>query len=193
MARYGSMRGLAMYGDDGLGAFKMTADDLKDALMTSGAGAVGILGVSFILNKLPADMVADPMNNSRLKSVIGLGLGVLGGRLIDSYGSRDAAMGFTGAVAGASLASLIASWAPDTLTTSLAGGGLADADLAMLEATVASNSGAWRAPALSAPDVATQQLMGLGRGFRGTETADETIAAYNHLMGAQDAAPPPSF
>jgi hypothetical protein len=186
------MRGLAMYGDDGLGAFKMTADDLKDSLMAGGAGAVGILATSYILNKLPADMVADPVNNSRLKSVIGLAIGVLGGRALDSYASRDAAMGFTGAVAGASLASLIASWAPDTLTTSLSGG-LADADLAMLEATVATNSGAWRAPELAAPDVATQQLMGLGRGFRGTETSDETIAAYNVLMGAQDNAPPPSF
>lgn len=183
MGRY-SMAGLQMYGDD-LGAF-MSGEDIKTSLMAAGAGAAGILVTSYILSKLPGDMVADPANNSRLKSLIGLGIGVVGGRMIDQYASRDTAMGFVGAVAGASLASLAASWMPETFpSVALAGGGLADADLAALEATVATNSAAWRAPALGAPVVSDQVL-------RGTETTSEEIAAYTHLMDRQ-AAPPPSF
>lgn len=183
MGRY-SMAGLGMYGDD-LGAF-MSGEDMKTALMAAGAGGAGILVTSFLLSKLPADMVADPVNNSRIKSLIGVAIGVLGGRMIDQYASRDTAMGFTGAVAGASLASLVASWMPETFpSVALAGGGLADADLAALEATVATNSGAWRAPALGAPVVDNQVL-------RGTETSTEEIAAYSHLMEGQGA-PPPSF
>lgn len=183
MGRY-SMAGLQMYGDD-LGAF-MDAQELKTSLMAAGAGAAGILVTSFLLGKLPGDMVADPANNSRLKSLIGLGIGVLGGRMIDQYASRDTAMGFVGAVAGASLASLAASWMPETFpSVALAGGGLADADLAMLEATVASNSAAWQSPALGSPVVREQTLSA-------TMTSGEEIAAYAHLMDRQ-AAPPPSF
>lgn len=183
MGRYS----MAMYGDD-LGAFKMTADDLKNSLMSAGSGGLGILATSWLLGKLPPDMVADPANNSRIKSLVGVAIGVLGGRVIDSYGSRDAAMGFTGAVAGASVASLLASWMPETFpSVSLSGGGLSDYDMSALEATVATNSAAWRAPGLSAPDVATQTL----RGFRGTETSDETIASFALLDN--QGAPPPSF
>lgn len=183
MGRY-SMRGLQSYDD--LGAF-MTGEDLKDALMASGSGAVGILATSFLLSKLPADMVADPTMNSRLKSLIGVGVGVLGGRAIFMYGNRDAAMGFVGAVAGASFASLIASWAPETFpSVALAGGGLSDMDIRALEATVASNDRAWTPPSqLSSPSVMQQTL-------RGTETSTEEIAAYTHFMGDQGA-PPPSF
>jgi len=184
MGRY-SMHGLEMYGSDDLGF--MSGQDLQNALMAAGAGGLGILATSWVLGKLPDDMVADPTNNSRIKSLIGVAIGVIGGKMIDQYASRDYAMGFTGAVAGASIASLIASWAPETFpSVSLAGGGLADADLAALEATVATNAGAWRAPAsLGAPVVDTQML-------RGTMTSTEEIAAYSHMMD-QQAAPPPSF
>lgn len=183
MGRY-SMAGLEMYGDD-LGAF-MDADALKTSLMAGGAGAVGILATNYVLGMLPGDMVADPTNNSRIKSAVAIGIGVLGGRMLDQYYSRDVAMGFVGGVAGAGMAALIASWMPETFPSTSLSGGLADADLAALEATVATNSGAWRAPAaLASPDVAMQTL-------RATETSSEEIAAYSAYMG-QGNAPPPSF
>lgn len=183
MGRYG-MGSLAMYGGDDLGAF-MTAEDLKDSLMAGGAGAVGILATNWVLGKLPSDMLADPANNSRLKSAIAVGIGILGGRAIYMYGNRDAAMGFVGGVAGAGLAALIASWMPDTFPSTSLSGGLADADLSALEATVATNSGAWRPPAeLSSPNVAAQQL-------QATFTANEEIAAYNAMMNQP--VNPPSF
>lgn len=195
MGRY-NMSGLQMYGGDDLGAF-MSGEDVKESLMAVGAGAVGVLATGYVLGMLPADMVEDPVSNSRLKSVIALGVGILGGRAIHSY-NRDLGMAFVGAVGGNALAAIAASWAPETFPNgtalALAGGGIADADLAALSATVATNSGAYQAPALSggrfgAPNVAQQTLMG---GFGGTETASEEIAAYSMLMN-QQSAPPPSF
>lgn len=197
MGRY-SMHGLQMYGGDDLGAF-MTGEDLRVSLMAAGAGGLGIIATKWLLGKVqdmqaPAEgatpLTADQeAMNSRIRSVLGIAVGVLGGKLIDQYASRDTAMGFTGAVAGASLASLIASWMPETYPDGVQLNGmrgLADADLAALEATVASNSMAWRAPAaLSAPVVDAQTL-------RGTMTSTEEIAAYSHLMD-QQSAPPPSF
>lgn len=200
MGRY-SMHGLEMYGSDDLGF--MSGQDLQNALMAAGAGGLGILATSWVLGKVrdfqaPAEgaaaLTADQeMMNSRIRSLLGVAIGVVGGKMIDQYYSRDYAMGFTGAVAGASLASLFASWAPDTFPSVALNGysggymnGLADADLAALEATVATNAGAWRAPAsLGAPVVDSQML-------RGTMTSTEEIAAYSHLMD-QQAAPPPSF
>lgn len=186
MGRY-SMHGLQMYGGDDLGQF-MTGEDLRVSLMAAGAGGLGIIASKWLLGKVP-DMAEDPMTNSRVRSLVGVAIGVFGGRLLDQYTSRDTAMGFTGAVAGASLASLIASWMPETYPDGVQLNGmrgLADADLAALEATVASNSMAWRAPAaLSAPVVDAQTL-------RGTMTSTEEIAAYSHLMD-QQSAPPPSF
>lgn len=184
MGRY-SMSGLQMYGDD-LGAF-MSGEDVKESLMAVGAGAVGVLATGYVLGMLPADMVADPVNNSRLKSTIALAVGVLGGRAIYNY-NRDMGMAFVGAVGGNALAALIGSWAPETFPSTALAGGIADADLAALGATVATNSGAYQPPALGrlgAPNVAAQQLMG-------TETSSEEIAAYHTLMNDQ-AAPPPSF
>jgi hypothetical protein len=57
-------------------------------------------------------------------------------------------------------------------------------DLSALEATVASNAQGWRAPALSAPDVATQQL-------QATYTSAEEIAAFGAYMN--QGVSPPSF
>src|SRR5262245_15513651 len=132
MARY-SMRGLESYSDD-LGAF-LDGEKLKEQLMASGVGAVGILATSAVLSRLPV-MADDPLMNSRIKNLIAVGVGVLGAAAIDgdsgSRYRRDMAMGFAGAVAGSGLAALAASWAPDTLSTSLSGG-LSDADLAALE------------------------------------------------------------
>lgn len=186
MGRY-SMNGLQMYGGDDLGAF-MSGEDLKESLMAVGAGAVGVLATGYVLGMLPADMVADPVNNSRLKSALALGVGILGGRAIYSY-NRDMGMAFVGAVGGNALAALIGSWAPETFPNTALAGGIGDADLAALSATVATNSGAYQPPslsrALSAPNVSAQSLMG-------TETSSEEIAAYSHLMD-QQAAPPPSF
>jgi hypothetical protein len=174
MGRY-SMSGLEMYGSD-LGAF-MDAEALKTSLMAGGAGAVGILATNYVLGMLPS-MSDTPETNSRLKSAIAIAIGVFGGRALDQYYSRDVAMGFVGGVAGAGMASLIAGFLPmrddgtPYVSASLSGGGLGDMDLAALEATVASNEGAWRAPAaLSSPNVAEQEL-------RSTMTSSEEIAAY---------------
>lgn len=180
MGRY-SMAGLEMYGDD-LGAF-MDAEALKDAFMAGGAGAVGILATNYALGKLPDDMLADPTNNSRLKSTIAVAIGVLGGRAIYQY-NRDAGMGFVGGVAGAGLAALVASWMPEMFPSTSLSGGLSDADLSALEATVATNAPGWRAPGLSAPDVASQQL-------QATYTSSEDIAAYGAYMS--QGVSPPSF
>lgn len=199
MGRY-SMHGLQMYGGDDLGQF-MTGEDLRVSLMAAGAGGLGIIATKWLLGKVqdmqapaegaPALTADQEAMNSRIRSVLGIAVGVLGGKLIDQYASRDTAMGFTGAVAGASFASLLASF--DAMREMYPDGvqlngmrGLADADLAALEATVATNSMAWRAPAaLSAPVVDAQTL-------RGTMTSTEEIAAYSHLMD-QQSAPPPSF
>lgn len=190
MGRY-SMAGLEMYGDDGLSAF-MDAEALKVSLMAGAAGGVGILATNYVLGMLPdfvggdAPTADDAKMNSRIKSAVAIGIGVLGGRMIDQYASRDVAMGFVGGVAGAGMAALLASWMPETFPTTSLSGGLSDMDLAALEATVATNSGAWRAPAaLSSPDVAMQTL-------RSTETSSEELAAYAAYMG-QGNAPPPSF
>lgn len=199
MGRY-SMHGLQMYGGDDLGAF-MTGEDLRVSLMAAGAGGLGIIATKWLLGKVqdmqapaegaPALTADQEAMNSRIRSMLGIAVGVLGGKLLDQYASRDTAMGFTGAVAGASVASLIASWAPETYPDGVQLNayhmrGLADADLAALEATVATNSMAWRAPAaLSSPVVDSQAL-------RATMTSSEEIAAYSHLMD-QQSAPPPSF
>lgn len=156
------MAGLAMY--DGMGAW-MTADMLKQQLMAGAAGAGGILLTSAVLQRIPLPEDWEPQTRSRVKNAIAIGIGVLGGRMIWEK-NRDAAMGFVGGVAGLGLAQLLASWAPDTLSTSLSGG-LADVDLASLESAVVHSSPGLMGPqvterALSAPGVSVESLADAG-------------------------------
>ncbi len=178
------MMGLEMYGSDGSDGMGMwmTADQLKSSLMGAAVGGGGIMLVSTVMGKIPQPLTGmfslaeegGAKNWSRLKSALAVAAGVLGGRAIhgdgtDSY-RRDSAMAFVGGVAGLGLASLVASWIPayedgtPMVTTSLAGGHLAGADLAMLEAAVATTAAAWQPSSDSAmnglrgPSVRTSML-----------------------------------
>jgi hypothetical protein len=97
-----------------------------------------------------------------------------------------------GGVSGLALAQLLASFAPETLSTSLSGGGLSSADLAALEAAVATNSPSWRAGEMNGlrSPVMTE------RALASTGTTQEDLAEYDRYMGGGGvigAAPPPSF
>lgn len=177
------MMGLAMYGD-GMGAY-FSGQQLKEFLMTGGAGGVGILATSAVLQRIPFPADWQPSTTSRVKNLLALGVGVLGGRMMYDR-NREAALGFMGGVGGLAIAQLLQSFAPDTLSTSLSGGGLSSADLAALEAAVATNSPSWRAgEGLSAPVVGERQLAATG-------TTQEDLADYDRYMGGQ-AAYAPSF
>lgn len=149
MSTYDDMMGLEMYGGSGMGAF-MDAQGLKESLMAGAVGAGGILLTATVLGKItqPAS-ITDPMNWRRIKAGLALAVGVLGGRALHDR-NRDAAMAFTGAVAGMGLADLVASWVPANadgtpmVKTSLGGGYLSGADLRALEAAVATPMAAWR-------------------------------------------------
>lgn len=181
------MMGLSLYDD--MGAF-MSPAQLKESLMSAGAGGIGILATSAVLSRVPlADWLssdteaANPVTVSRIKNVIALGVGVLGGKLMYDR-NREAALGFMGGVGGLAMAQLLASFAgvddagAPRLTTSLAGGGLSGADLAALEAAVATNSPSWRAGAgMSGPQVTERQLAATG-------TTQEELADYDRYMGA---------
>lgn len=144
---------LSGYGG-GMGAW-LTGDMVKQQMMAGAAGAGGILITSAVLQRIPLPEDWEPMTKSRVKNAIAIGIGVLGGRMIWEK-NRDAAMGFVGGVAGLGLAQLIASWAPDTLSTSLSGG-LADVDLASLEA-----SNVHASPGFSGPQVSERSLSAPG-------------------------------
>lgn len=181
--RYSDMMGLEMYDDDGLSGW-MDGDMLRNHLMAGLGGAGGILVTSALLSRLPA-MSDDATKNSRIKNVLAVAIGVLGGRFIYDK-NRDVAMGFVGGVAGLGLAQLLASFAPDTLSTSLSDGALSGADLAALEAAVASNSPSWQAGTVpSLPATAS---------FSGPVVREQTLAATDasaETLG--EYYPPPSF
>jgi len=184
--RYDDMMGLEMYGGEGLGAM-FDAQGLKESLMSGAVGAGGIILTASVLGKItqpatgmfaatpPADHTG-PWNGSanwrRLKGVLATAVGVLGGRALESK-NRDAAMAFTGAVAGMGLADLIVSWIPapadgtaPMIKANLAGGYLSGADLRALEAAVATPMAAWRPNydmnGLGAPMTQTQMLRSVG-------------------------------
>lgn len=165
--RYDDMMGLEMYGGDGLGAW-LTGDMLKQQLMAGAVGAGGILLTATVLGKIdqPAS-ITDPMNWRRIKDLIAVGVGVLGGRALHDR-NPSAAMAFVGAVAGMGIADAVASWVPANsdgspmVRASLGGGNLSSADLRALEAAVATPMAAWRPSydmaGLGAPVTQTRQL-----------------------------------
>lgn len=172
-----------MMGYDDLGAL-LSGDQVKHMLMSGGAGGLGILATSAVLQRVPLPETWEPQTKSRVKNLLAIGVGVVGGRMLYDR-NRDVAMAFMGAVGGLGFAQLLASWAPDTLTTSLSGG-LSGADFAALEAAVATNSASWRAGAgMSAPQVSERQLAATG-------TTQEDLADYDRYMGGAGV-PAPSF
>lgn len=175
MANKYDMMGLEMMDSSyDLGAF-MSPEMLKESLMSGASGAVGILAVSTLLNKIeqPAMFTGEnaAMNWRRTKGVAAVAIGVLGGRMIYEKNPM-AAMGFLGGVAGLGFADLVASFINDpaaapTVRTQLAGGHLSGGDLAMLEAAVSQSYPAWQSnlngtvaqsQQLSAPVVNTTEL-----------------------------------
>jgi hypothetical protein len=174
------MMGLAMYDD--MGAF-MSGSQLKEHLMAGGAGGIGILATSAVLQRVPFPADWQPSTTSKVKNLLALGVGVIGGRMMYDR-NREAALGFMGGVGGLAIAQLLQSFAPETLSTSLSGGGLSSADLAALESAVATNSPSWRAGAgMSAPSVSERQLASTG-------TTQEELADYDRYMGASNAYAP---
>lgn len=179
------MMGLEMYGDD-LGAM-LSAEGLKESLMAGAVGAGGILLTATVLGKWTQPTTGmfaatppagtDPaswngsMNFRRAKGALSALIGILGGRAMHDR-NRDAAMAFTGAVAGMGFADLIASWVPANqdgtpmVKANLQGGYLSGADLRMLEAAVATPMAAWRPSyemaGLAGPVAQTRRLQGLG-------------------------------
>lgn len=150
--------GLGSYG--GMGSF-MSPKMLKEQMMAGAAGAGGILMTSAILQRVPLPEAWEPQTKSRAKNALAVVIGVLGGRAIWEK-NPNAAMGFVGGVAGLGLAQLVQSFAPDTLSTSLSGG-LADVDLASLEAAVTHSAPAFNgatvsARSLSAPGVSSENI-----------------------------------
>lgn len=175
MANKYDMMGLEMMDSSyDLGAF-LSPEMLKDHLFSGASGAIGILAVSTLLNKIeqPAMFTGEnaAMNWRRTKDVAAIAIGVLGGRALYENSPR-AGMGFVGGVAGLGFADLIASFINDpaaapTVRTSLAGGHLSGGDLAMLEAAVSQSYPAWQSSLngtvaqsqqLSAPMVTTTEL-----------------------------------
>lgn len=177
------MMGLEMM-NGGMGAW-MTADDVKNSLMGAAVGGAGIMVTATALSKwtqpttgmFSTDTASGgsangPMNFRRVKDLVAILVGVLGGRAIHGDGMstqrRDSAMAFVGGVAGLGLADLVASWIPDDSTThapmvrtSLSGGYLSGADLRALEAAVATTSAAWQPSsdyAMNGVSVRTSQL-----------------------------------
>lgn len=200
---YSDMMGLEMYEGDGLGQF-LDGESLRRSLMAAGSGGLGILLTTYVwqMQALNDALPADPTNRTRIKNVLAVALGVVGGRAIYGDGTdqarRDYAMGFLGGVGGLGMAGLIASflptpaagetsnWASSIRTLSTPGtgfsGGMRGLDLAALEAAVATNSPSWSAGnmmGLAAPVVRDQALASTG-------TTTEDIAGYGY-------APPPSF
>ena len=175
------MMGLSMY--DGLDGFMPNGAQVKEALMVGGAGAVGILAASAIVQRIPYPATWEAATTMRVKNVAAFALGLVGARVLYDK-NRDAAVGLMGGVCGLALAQLAASFAPETLSTSLSGGGLSSADLAALESAVATNSASWRAgEGLSAPMVQERQLASTG-------TTQEELAQYDQYMGGQSAYAP---
>jgi hypothetical protein len=162
----------------------LTGSQVKESLMAGLAGGGGILVTSAVLQRLPFPADWQPSTTSRVKNLLAVAVGVAGGRMLYDR-NRDAAMGFMGGVGGLAIAQLLASFAPDTLSTSLSGGGLSSADLAALEAAVATNSPSWRAGELSAPMVSERQLAATG-------TTQEDLADYDRYMSG-GGVPAPSF
>lgn len=178
--RYDDMMGLEMYGGEGLGAM-FDAQGLKESLMSGAVGAGGIILTASVMGKIPqpttgmfsgaAEGGNGNMNWRRLKGVLATAVGVLGGCALNER-NRDAAMAFTGAVAGMGLADLIVSWIPPAadgtqmVRATLAGGHLSGADLRALEAAVATPMAAWRPSydmnGLGAPMTQTQTLRSVG-------------------------------
>lgn len=163
------MDGLAMY-DGGMGEF-LNPEMLKQHLMAGAAGAGGILLTSAIVQRIPWESMSDDPNTQRYLKLAGSALvGVLGGRLLWEQ-DRNAAMGFVGGVTGLALARLIQGFAPETLTTSLAGPGVSSYDLAALEAAVASQGPAFSPSAFQGPAVTERALSAPG-------VTSEVLAEY---------------
>jgi hypothetical protein len=161
MSKY-DMMGLEMYDSSyDLGSY-LTPELVKEHLMAGVSGGVGIALVSTILGKInKPDMIESDMTWRRVKDGLAIVIGVLGGRLMYDR-NRSAAMGFVGGVAGLGIADLLASFvnepgAEPTIRTQFSGGNLSGADLAMLEAAVATAAPAWR-PELSGTVAQTTQL-----------------------------------
>jgi hypothetical protein len=175
------MMGLAMY-DGGMGSM-LSGAQIKESLMAGGAGGIGILATSAVLQRVPFPTTWEPATTSRVKNLLALGVSLVGGRMLHDR-NPQAAYGFMGGVGGLAIAQLLASFAPDTLSTSLSGGGLSSADLAALESAAVSNSPSWRAGAgMSGPTVTDRQLASTG-------TTSEELADYDRYMGASGAYAP---
>lgn len=154
------MDGLAMY-DDGMGAY-ITPEMLKAQLMAGAAGAGGILITSAIVQRIPWDSIAtDPGTQRYLKVAASALVGIVGGRMLWER-NHHAAMGFVGGVVGLALAQLVASFAPDTLTTSLSGASVNEMDLAALEAAVSSREPAYSRGSMGDPQVTARELSAPG-------------------------------
>jgi hypothetical protein len=181
--RYDDMMGLEMYGGSDLGAW-LTGDMMKQQLMAGAVGAGGILLTATVLGKItqPAS-ITDPMNWRRIKDLLAVGVGILGGRALHDR-NPGAAMAFVGAVAGMGIADAVASWVPANadgtpmVRTSLAGGHLSGADLRALEMAVSTPMAAWRPSyemsGLGAPMVQQRQLSAPGV----TQTEMGELRAY---------------
>jgi len=107
LAEYDDMMGLDFGEFDAL--FPMGF--LQEVGIAGAAGGIGLLGVSYGLQKLAemSFMPTDAVMKSRVMSVAAMAIGVGAGRGLYNY-NRDAAMGVVGAVAGVGLANLIGSF-----------------------------------------------------------------------------------
>ena len=167
------MDGLEYADDDFFGLGEMvTPEMLKEGLIASLSGAAVLILAQQGISRIPLPDDWEPRTKMLVRSGIGLGAGLVAGRVLYNY-NRDAAMGVVGALAGAAIAGAINYFAFDSAPVGFSGAEDMELMSPMTESALLGTGGGYSAMSelsaavttperrsLSGPQVSPEQLMG---------------------------------
>lgn len=168
------MTGLEYADDDFFGLGEMvTPEMLKEGLIASLSGAAVLILAQQGISRIPLPDDWEPRTKMLVRSGIGLGAGLVAGRVLYNY-NRDAAMGVVGALAGAAIAGAINYFAFDSAPVGFSGAEDMELMAPMTESSLLGTGGYSAMSQLSAAVTEAER-----RSFSGPQVSPE------QLMGAQ--------